>query len=143
MKSIIINKCKILNNNYISVHIRRTDHIFIAKKNNCYTDDVDFFTFIDKETETKRDTEKETNSKTTNLYIATDNKDTFNIFKNKYKDLIKIEYHNTNEYAHRHTTLQDAIIDLYMCVYSKKFKGSGWSSFTDTIFQLRDLHKKN
>ena len=36
-----------INNNYISVHIRRTDHISLAKKNNKYTTDQDFITFLD------------------------------------------------------------------------------------------------
>lgn len=135
MKSIIVNKCTILNNNYISVHIRRTDHSDSAKKNNVYTDDIDFINFIDKVIETEKEIE------TPNLYIATDNKITFSSFKNKYKykNLIKFDYHTTNEREQRHTTLKDAIIDLYMCVYSSHFMGSGWSSFTDLITTLRTL----
>ena len=117
----------ILENNYIAVHIRRTDHIIDAKKNKLYTSDEDFFDFIDKNI-------------TKNVYIATDNKDTYNIYKNKYKDKIKINYTNELCNSLRHTTLKESIIDLYMCVYSNNFKGSGWSSFTDTIYQLRGLH---
>jgi hypothetical protein len=74
-----------------------------------------------------------------NLYIATDNKDTYNIFKNRYTNKIKINYTNEVYNSLRHTSIKDAIIDLYMCVYSNNFKGSGWSSFTETIEQLRSL----
>lgn len=120
------NKIDILENNYIGLHIRRTDHIADAKTNNLYTTDEDFFNYID-------------NNSTKNLYIATDNKNTFNIFKIKYKNIIKIDYTNELYNSLRHTSIKDAIIDLYMCVYSNKFKGSGWSSFTETIEQLRSL----
>jgi hypothetical protein len=132
LKDIIMNKCKLLENNYIAVHIRRTDHSVLAKKNNCYSEDIDFINFINRES-------VNTN---TNLYIATDNKATFHSFKNKYKNLVKFEYHNTNEILERHTTLKDAIIDLYMCVYSNTFMGSGWSSFTDLIHELRQIENR-
>lgn len=130
LKSIIMYKRALLENNYISVHIRRTDHIQLAKSNNCYSDDINFINFIDIEKENR------------NIYIATDNKNSFNKFKNIYKEKVKIDYHNTNDLAKRHTTLKDAIIDLYMCVYSLHFMGSGWSSFTDLIIDLRK-NKKN
>ena len=120
------NKIDILEYNYIALHIRRTDHIIDAKTNNLYTTDEEFFNYID-------------NNSTKNLYIATDNKDTYNIFKNKYTNKIKINYTNELYNSLRHTSIKDAIIDLYMCVYSNNFKGSGWSSFTETIEQLRSL----
>jgi hypothetical protein len=134
LKLKIQNIINSLDNNYIAVHIRRTDHITLAKKNNSYTTDEDFFNFIDKEKENK------------NLYIATDNKDTYDLFSNKYKDIVKIPYHNTNKNTNknisasntlRQTTLEDSIIDIYVCVNSSNFKGSGWSSFSNLIYTLR------
>lgn len=125
MKKIIFDKVDILNKNYISVHIRRTDHIHLAIKNNCYTTDEYFIDFLDKSDK--------------NIYIATDNKKTYNKFKVKYQERIKFEYHQTNYKSLRQTSLQDAIIDIYMCVYSDDFKGSGWSSFSDLIKSLRML----
>jgi hypothetical protein len=123
----IQNIMNLLDNNYIAVHIRRTDHISLAKEDNSYTSDEDFFNFIDKEKENK------------NLYIATDNKDTYDLFSNKYKDTVKIPYHKQlNEL--RETTLEDSIIDIYMCVNSSNFKGSGYSSFSELISFLRS-HK--
>jgi hypothetical protein len=120
----IQNKINILDNNYISVHIRRTDHVKLAKQNNCYTSDEQFFDFI----------EKHNNQ---NLYIATDNQETYNTFYNKYKNMIKFEYYKTQNYL-RHTSLEDSIIDMYICIYSSKFMGSGYSSFSTTIKLMRN-----
>jgi len=130
-------RIEILENNYIAVHIRRTDHIIDAKSNNLFTTDENFYDFIDKNIE-------ENNKQY--IYIATDNKATYSIFKNVYKNKIKIDYplelNSQISNTIRHTTLKESIIDLYMCSYSNNFKGSGWSSFTDTIFQIRNLINK-
>mgnify|MGYP006118721935 FL=1 len=122
LKKIVFDKLDILNRNYISVHIRRTDHINLAKKNNCYTDDGEFINFIDKSYK--------------DIYIATDNKITYYKFKKKYPNRIKFDYHKTTNNSLRETSLQDSIIDIYMCVYSDDFMGSGWSSFSDLIRSL-------
>jgi hypothetical protein len=124
MKELIKNRITILEKNYISVHIRRTDHIELAKKVQVYTDDNDFINFID-------------NFNNKNIYIATDNEGTYTIFKDKYPCLVKFDYHKTVHNSFRHTSLDDAIIDIYMCVFSDDFMGSGWSSFTDIILNLR------
>lgn len=125
----INNRIYLLKHNYIALHIRRTDHTDLAKSQNAYTTDDDFFNFINKY-----------NHK--NLYIATDNKDTYDMFVSRYPNLIKFSYHNqvTNQLNHfRQTTLEDSIIDLYMCVYAAKFKGSGWSSYSEMIDVLRSV----
>ena len=122
---IIFDKLEILNKNYISVHIRRTDHIGFAKSHNCYTDDDEFINFLDKSDNCK------------NIYIATDNEITYNKFKKKFHKRIKFDYHKTNNNTIRRTSLKDAIIDMYMCVYSSDFKGSNYSSFSDMINRLR------
>jgi hypothetical protein len=124
----INNKKKIFGDNYISVHIRRTDHILLAEENNKYTTDEMFIEYIERE------------KNNSNLYIATDNKETYDFF-NKYNKNICVPYHNTIDTL-RQTTLEDSIIDLYMCVYSSKFMGSGFSSFSELIYNLRNLNKK-
>jgi len=129
IETIVNNKREILGN-YIATHIRRTDHIDLAKVNNQFTDDDAFYNFIDKYIENK------------NLYIATDNEDTFSIFKNKYNDLIKINYHNTINHWRR-TSLKDAVIDIFMCVYADNFMGSGYSSFSILINTLRHEKEEN
>jgi hypothetical protein len=125
IKKIINKKINILTNNYISVHIRRTDHIKLAKRHNAYTSDDDFLNFINKYNNKK------------NVYIATDNEFTYNLFKKYYPKLIKFNYHKTNENDLRQTSLKDAIIDIYMCVFSSDFMGSGTSSFSGVIRILR------
>jgi len=115
-----------LNNNYIAVHIRRTDHINPARKKKAYTNDDLFINFINE------------NLNDSNLYIATDNKETYDNFKNKYNNKVKFEYHETFNNL-RHTTLKDSIIDLFMCVYAQKFIGTSYSSFSDLITNLRKL----
>ena len=129
IKNIIINKIKILNNNYNAIHVRRTDHVNLAKKNNKYTSDEMFFNFINNMKDKK------------NIYIATDNEITYNIFKNKYNFEIKFNYHNEIN-GLRKTSLKDAIIDIHMCVYADNFMGSQYSSFSDLIISLRKTNKK-
>lgn len=127
IEEIIRDKINILEKNYIAVHIRRTDHIKFSEKMNAYTSDDEFIDFIDKFKHKK------------NLYIATDNKETYDKFKNLYPNLVKFEYHNTIN-GLRQTSLLDSIIDLYMCVYSDNFKGSGMSSFSQLINNLRIIN---
>lgn len=119
----IINNISILNNDYIAVHVRRTDHVGLAKKHNAYTDDEEMFNFINKYNK--------------NLYIATDNKDTQDLFYNKYNHQIKILNPIKKSSSLRKTSLEDAIIDLYMCCYATDFKGSDFSSFSGFILQMR------
>jgi len=129
IKNIIVSKMNILNNDYNAIHVRRTDHSNLAKKKNKYTSDEMFFDFLDKKKDNKC------------IYIATDNKITYNEFKDKYKDKIKIIYHNEiNEI--RKTSLLDAITDIYMCVYATSFMGSGYSSYSKLITLLREINKK-
>jgi hypothetical protein len=112
---------------YIAVHIRRTDHVALAKAANKYTSDEDFMKFI------------EANNK--NIYLATDNKDTYTTYKRKYEHRIPFEYHNDTNTSLRATSLKDSILDLYMCVYASEFQGSGYSSFSDLIYVLRRCTK--
>ena len=123
IKKIVLNKISILNNNYISVHIRRTDHIWLAKKENQYTSDNEFMNFLNKYDK--------------NIYVATDNKETYDKFKKLYPDQIKFNYHKSFKNTLRETSLLDAIVDIYMCIYSYNFMGSGWSSFSGLIKELR------
>ena len=129
LKNIILSKMKILNNNYNAIHVRRTDHTNLAKKKNKYTSNEMFFEFIDKNKDNKC------------IYIATDNQKTYNEFKDIYKDIIKINYHNELN-GLRKTSLKDAIIDLYMCIYANNFMGSDYSSFSSLINSIRKMDKK-
>ena len=123
-------------NKFISIHIRRTDHVELAKKKNLYTDDDFFIKFINENSDY-------------DIYLATDNRETQDKFYNLYKNKIKyIKFIDTmdeinkrpkkdNSDKTRHTSLLDSIIDLYMCVNSEKFMGTKYSSFSETINQMR------
>ena len=126
VQSKIEDNILLLGNNYIAVHVRRTDHVELAKKNNAFTTDDDFFNFIEEHKQIQ------------SLYVATDNQGTFDMFKNKYDSKIKLEYTDEQSLTSiRQTTIEQSIIDLFTCVYADQFKGSGWSSFSGTILSLR------
>ena len=120
---------KKLSNNYISVHIRRSDldsHLKYKKIYDKRTTDKDFMNFVEK-------------NKTYNLFIATDNIETQELFLNKYSDRIKyIKIINKKDKNKRKTDLEDAIIDMFLCICSKKFKGTFYSSFSTFIYRIRN-----
>jgi hypothetical protein len=121
----IKNNIELLENNYVAVHIRRTDNEESIKK----SPDSTFIKFIDE-------------NKFANLYIATDNPNTQNIFIKKYKDKIKtINLIKSRINTIRYTNLELAIIDLYTCINASKFLGSYYSSFTDFIVEQREFNK--
>jgi hypothetical protein len=130
MEKRVQRKLKSLGSDFIAVHIRRTDHINKAKKNNNYTTDEEFIDFIEK-------------YNTYNIYLATDNQDTQLKFYNKYKNRIKgINFIQKKDNVLRQTSLEDAIIDIFTCSYAKYFLGSKSSSFSTTIKILNKYRNK-
>ena len=142
LKPTIQEKINIIRNKYdkyISVHIRRTDHVILAKKKNLYIDDDYFINFLNQNSDY-------------DIYLATDNRETqdkfYKLYKNKIKYIIFINKKNEinkrpkkdNSDKTRHTSLLDSIIDLYMCVNSEKFMGTKYSSFSETINKMRELN---
>jgi hypothetical protein len=118
-----IDYCKEkLENNYIACHIRRTDAMtHSAHKPKT---DEEYMNFID---------QYNSNIK---IYIATDNKETQDIFIKKYNNRIIIKKIKPSEKL-RQTSVQDAVVDIYMCAGATYFMGSYGSSFTDLINNLR------
>lgn len=112
---------------FIAIHARRTDHIKDAMANNKFTTDSTFFEFLDKQ------------PRTTYIYIATDNLKTQEIYKARYGNRVKGMTWITPTHTLRQTDLKDAIVDIYTCVSANAFMGSGWSSFSDLINDLRAL----
>ena len=112
---------------YIAIHVRRTDMVDHCKNRKWKIIPYNIYDkFINK-------------YKKYNLYIATDNKETQNYFYKKYKNRIKViklinENKNKNK---RHTSLENAIIDLYTCINAHYFLGSNKSSFTKYIIDNR------
>jgi hypothetical protein len=71
-----------------------------------------------------------------NIFLATDNKETQDKFIKLYGDrLICNPIINNNNL--RQTSIQDAVVDMYVCSYAKEFEGTIGSSFSDTINYLR------
>lgn len=84
-QKIIDEKVNKLNNNYVAVHIRRTDCERLAKNFNSFTDDDQFIDFLNKF------------SNNTNIYIATDNSKSFNKFQKLHPQQVKFKYRNVPE----------------------------------------------
>ena len=111
--------------NTISIHVRRTDHISLASKHNKYTSDIDFDNFIKKYSDKK-------------IFLSTDNDKTQEFYKNKYPDRILIyEDIKKNNKNLRKTSIENAVIDIFIASKSKFFKPSGFSSFSEVILSLR------
>lgn len=117
---------KLLKNNekYNSVHIRRTDHINYANLKKKFTPDSLFENFIDKSIY--------------KIYLACDNHDTQTYFLKKYNDKIFINNYIQSSKHQRQTSLEDAVIDLFMCIKSLNFLGTTYSSYSDLIKLLRN-----
>ena len=111
---------------YISMHIRRTDHIVMAENHNQYVSDTEYIDFIN-------------NYPGYNIYLACDNRATQDKFINLYGNRIIINNRITDNNNLRKTSLEDSVIDIFMCVYSQFFKSAGYSSFSDTIKILREV----
>ena len=116
---------------YAAMHVRRTDHVRMAQSLGGYTDDAAFFLWM-----AKRETP---------VFLATDNASTQAEFLKTATDLRvsmlsagPIE-HDSCEGGHRNTDLARCAIDLYACVHSKEFKGSGESSFTNLVIAMKEL----
>lgn len=116
-------KSIINNNSYDAIHVRRTDHVKLAKKYNKFTSDKEFIDFV-----------KNTKRK---VYLATDNKKTQDKFKKMFSN--KIFFNKTIKDSDnlRNTSLEDSIVDILICKQAVRFKPSGASSFSETIEQLR------
>ena len=59
-------------------------------------------------------------------------------FKKKYPTRVKIEYPKNDARRLRHTSLEDSIVDIFVCIHATHFKRSEFSSFGGTILQLHD-----
>ncbi len=121
--NLIINK---LENNYIACHVRRTDFLKEKYAKDYIKLDEYYFNFIDK---------FEINKK---IYLATDNYDTQQSFIKKYGNRIECKIIEKSNKL-RQTSLEDAVIDIYVCANANDFIGTQKSTFSNTIINLRNL----
>ena len=98
---------------FAAVHIRRTDHVVLAKEADKYTTFYDFDQFI---------AEHQT------IYLATDSRDV----QLKYPGLLK-NIQIPLSTSLRQTSLMDAMVDILICSHAAFFKGSGYSSFSHLV----------
>lgn len=112
----------------VAIHVRRTDHTELAKKNQCFTTDEEFFQFVERYPDKK-------------IYLATDNSKTQEMFVDRYgKD--RVVYNMPilavgDDPKIRQTSIKDAVIDLFACARALHFMGSGYSSFSSIIHKLK------
>ncbi len=125
----INHNLKLLNNNFVAMHIRYTDNLPNIKK---YDININspflkkYFDFFDKYIKLNF-----------NIYLATDNKNIQEIFYEKYPNNFKTIKNIDKPIGLRHSTLENAIIDIFTCSYSKYFINNHIrSSFSETIREL-------
>lgn len=126
----IINKKINMHKNYNAIHVRTTrDFITYLKTiNKKPTTFNRFDLFLEKNSENQ-------------CYISTDQVETQKYFTTKYNhvyfnSLLK-EQNCDLDIQTRYSSIQDAVIDLFVCTKSKLFLGTPVSTFSDTIIQLR------
>ena len=113
-----------MNDDYVSVHVRRTDK---ADNNglNSLTSDKDFFRFIDGFQKEKK------------IFLATDNAKSQRIFRNRYGDRLVCSSQINSSNDMRQTPLETSVIDLFTSMWGDEFKGTNLSGFSHFINQFR------
>ena len=114
---------------YSAVHVRRTDHVSLAKQCGTYTDDDAFRSWL--------------KAAPSPIYVATDNAASQSdfldyIIRTLGKDAIASDMIEASDHQ-RQTSLAQSVTDLFACAGSAQFMGSGESSFTNLIHTLRGM----
>lgn len=111
---------------FVAIHVRRTDHKF-----NEQTSYASFNAFLEKHGDLP-------------IFLATDNATTQQCFKDRFGDrlcaLDEIAVPSDKDRAKhefRHTPVSRAVAEMFVCAEATIFKGSYYSSFSDTIMHLR------
>lgn len=127
---------------YDAMHVRRRDQAILARRVGLYVDDVDFHIWL------------RSIDRLHNIWLATDNGASqakwleeglalgkAMLYKTSLPPCVSEE---TDEHDHsRVTSLENAVIDLWMCAHAREFFGSGaHSTFTLTIERLRKVWGK-
>lgn len=112
-----------------AIHIRSTDFTSKISPEENSQSIADNIKFIDKST--------------LPVYLATDCKETYNIYKSKYKDKV-LNFSSFDDTKHkdqflktRKSTGSDCMVDLYVCAKSEMYRGTSLSTFSDYIYYLR------
>ena len=139
LRDAVATKLAMLGPSFVAVHVRRTDHMTqggqkqLAQQSGAWTADKNFERFLE-------------SHPTSSIYLATDNASTQRHFLSRFGDRIKAltpiggaprESANDEASVHRHTPVQDAVVDIFTCVAAEFFKGTYYSSFSDAIQRCR------
>ena len=112
---------------FVAVHVRRTDHGFSGQ-----TTDEAFAEFINRHSYASH-----------SVFVATDNAETQAVMTaaagTGRVQVGSLAHMSRGKHALRHSSLFAAVVDLYTCAAADVFKGSFYSSFSDTILHIRAL----
>lgn len=108
----------------IAVHVRRTDFLTDSNRKSEVKPNETWFDFIDKSIVKM--------GKDTPVYLATDNEITQREFVTKYPNIIMWKTIGKTKKL-RKTSLEDAVIDVYIARHAKVFLGTQNSSYSDLI----------
>jgi hypothetical protein len=95
----------------------------MKRENRQPTTDAEFFEFCD--------------NSSLPIFMATDSVKAQKLYREKYGKRILFWEKMKGKVILRKTELETAVLDLFTCILAKDFKGSYYSSFSDTILQLR------
>jgi hypothetical protein len=120
---------------YDAIHIRSTDHI----PNACASGIA---------IETYADFGRWLGERTKPVWLATDNGETQRVMRTCWGRRVQFNPYGGEEKQaledhHRNSTLQEAVVDLWICAMASEFKGTTGSSFSDTIKILRRLNGRS
>jgi hypothetical protein len=115
---------KTIGSPYYAIHARRTDHVTHAARFGHFTTNDELAKWIGIR-------------RMLPLYVATDCPDTLHWFRQRFDTRCNVEPKAVDGYDKRAQSLEDAVIDLWMCVGAREFRGSWFSSFSETIDVLR------
>ena len=107
---------------YQAIHARRTDHVDHSRRYGHHTTNEELGDWM--------------RPQAGPLYLATDCLDTREWFASRFRTYGPRPVRVTG-YDVRSTTLRQAVIDLWMCVGASAFRGSWFSSFSETIEAIR------
>jgi hypothetical protein len=124
---------------FVAVHMRRTDHVAMFGDR---TPDAAFFAFLDRHEHLS-------------IFLATDNAETQATVLYRYGHRVRLlapigtpprlsgQAAPDSAEADRHTSVERAVADLFICVEADAFMGSYMSSFSDAIALLRRARRKD
>lgn len=118
-------KAQMAGSPYYAIHARRTDHVEHAKRFGHFTSNDELAGWL------------LGMPRHLPLYLATDCPKTLSWFQDRFVTRWNVEPKAVRGYDVRAQSLSDAVVDMWMCMGAREFRGSWFSSFSETIETLR------